>query len=152
MSKPNLGETESPEQNAKAILILRLLLLAAAFGWGISVIAVFAPWSVIVDQCAGLGARELPDDAMLQYWLRMAAGAFSAIGIFFIVLALNPRTHSNFVVLGGLFMVGEGLVLLMHGLLLKLDPLPYYVDVLFCLVIGSGILITWRVALCQKLR
>lgn len=44
--------------------------------------------------------------------------------------------------LGG-FMVVEGLVLLVHGLMLGLGPLPFYVDTAFCLLIGAGILMGW---------
>ena len=43
--------------------------------------------------------------------------------------------------LGGLFMLCEGLVLLVYGLKLGLDPIPFYVDTAFCLSLGIGILI-----------
>jgi hypothetical protein len=76
---------------------------------------------------------------MLDYWLRMAAGVSTAIGLFFFVLALNPKRFAAVIPLAGLFLIAEGLILLVHGLRLGLEPLPFYVDVGFCLATGAGI-------------
>jgi len=120
-------------------LLLRVFLLAAGFGWAISAYGVFSSWDAAVSQLQGLGAAGIPHDPMLDYWLRMAAGAFTGIGVFLLILAVNPRRFASVVPLVGLFLVAEGLVLLVHGLRLGLAPLPFYVDVTFCLLTGIGI-------------
>lgn len=119
--------------------LLRLLLLTAGFGWVISIYGVFAPWPEAVGQLKGLGAGDIPHDPMLDYWLRMAAGAFTAIGVLFLAMALNPKRFGVVIAPAACFLVAEGVVLLVRGLRLGLEPLPFYVDVAFCLFAGIGI-------------
>lgn len=119
--------------------LLRVFLLTAGFGWVISVYGVFAPWPAAVVQLQGLGAGDIPHDPMLDYWLRMAAGAFTGIGLFFFALAWNPRRFAAVIPPAGLSLIAEGLILLIHGLRLGLEPLPFYVDTTFCLFTGVGI-------------
>jgi hypothetical protein len=125
----------------KHILLLRLLLLAGAFGWGISLFGVFMPWAAVTSQLERLGAQKIVGDPMLNYWLRMTSAAFSFIGILFLVCAINPRKHAILVPWLGLFMIVEGLILFAYGLLLNLQLMPFVVDALFCGVIGAGILV-----------
>jgi hypothetical protein len=119
--------------------ILRVLLLTAAFGWGISAFGIFMPWSWVVTQLQGLGAGNIPQDPMLDYWLRMTAGAFTGIGVFFLALAINPKRFSEVIWLAGILLFVEGIVLLVHGLRLRLEVLPFCVDAAFCLITGAGI-------------
>lgn len=120
---------------------MRVLLICGALGWGISVFGVFAPWMSVKEQLTGLGARQISDDPMLIYWLRMTAGAFAAIGVLFLICAIWPERYRKVILLLGGFQVLEGIVLLVHGLTLGLSPLPFYVDTVFCLLIGGGILL-----------
>ena len=54
--------------------ILRLLLLTAGLGWGATVLGVFLPWEFAVEHLETLGGSgPIPNDPMLNYWLRMAA-------------------------------------------------------------------------------
>jgi hypothetical protein len=125
----------------KAATAMRVLLICGALGWGISVFGVFAPWMSVKEQLTGLGARQISDDPMLIYWLRMTAGAFAAIGVLFLICAIWPERYRKVILLLGGFLVLEGIVLLVHGLTLGLSPLPFYVDTVFCLLIGGGILL-----------
>jgi len=120
--------------------LLRLLLFASAFAWAVSALGLVLPWATTVRGLQGLGAGDIPTDPMLDYWLRMTAGAFTGIGIFFFVVAINPRRFSNVVGLAGLLLCLEGIVLLSHGLRLGLPPIPFYADTAFCLIAGAGIL------------
>ena len=122
-----------------SLVLLRIMLLSAAFGWGISAFGIFLSWPVVVDQLTGLGAGQIPNEPMLNYWLRMTAGAFTAIGILFLLLAVNPRKYAVMLPFAGFFMIGEGLILLTYGLILGLDPLPFWVYSGFCLLLGIGI-------------
>ena len=119
--------------------LLRLLLLAAAFAWAVSVVAVVLPWPIAVTALQGLGAGTIPSDPMLDYWLRMAAGAFTGVGIFFLALALWPERFANVIGMASVLMFAEGLVVLVHGFRLGLRPFPFYADTAFCLVVGGGI-------------
>jgi hypothetical protein len=71
--------------------------------------------------------------------MRMTGGAYTGIGIFIFIVALQPCKFANVVGLIGGLSVFEGIVLLAHGLRLGLPPFPFYGDTLFCLFIGAGI-------------
>jgi hypothetical protein len=120
--------------------LLRLFLGFAAFAWGVSVVGVFLSWNAAAQALEGLGARPLAHDPMLDYWLRMASGAFALVGGWYLVLALWPQKfHVAIPWFGGL-MVVEGIILLVHGLRLALPPFPFYCDTLACLVGGGAIM------------
>lgn len=137
------------EQNKKNLKILRLLLFCGGFGFFISIFGVFMPWSSVAEQLEGLGAKNLPADPMLNYWLRMQAGANTFVGVFYFALALNPQKYKNVLPLAGIFLFGEGCVLLIWGLLLHLSLLPFVIDSLFCLVVGIGIWLSSRLFIKQ---
>jgi hypothetical protein len=119
--------------------LLQIFLVFAAFGWGISIFGVFLPWESAVKQLKDLGMGDIPYDAMLDYWLRMTAGAFMAIGIFILIAAINPKRFAATIPLISLFLLCEGLVLFVYGFKLKLGPIPFYADVAFCFLTGIGI-------------
>jgi len=57
---------------------------------------------------------------MLDYWLRMAAGAFTLIGVFYLLLMFQPDKYRVVIPWFGWLMVIEGLILLVHGVRLSL--------------------------------
>ena len=125
---------------AQKLRILRILLLASAFAWGISVFGVVLPWEEAVLALRGLGASSvIPDDPMLDYWLRMAAGAFTGVGLFFLILAIWPKRFAPAIGPAAALMFLEGLVLLVHGLRLHLPLFPFAADTAFCIVAGAGL-------------
>jgi hypothetical protein len=136
-----IGGKADLDKTKRTILLLRILLLAGAFGWGISILGVFMPWHAVVTQLEGLGTQNISSDPMLNYWLRMTSGAFAFIGLLFLICAFNLRKYFILLPLLGFFMIAEGLILLTFGLVLKLNILPFIVDVTFCILIGIGILI-----------
>ncbi len=77
---------------------------------------------------------------MLDYWLRMASGAFALVGCWYLVLMFDPQKFAPAIPWFGALMVVEGFILLFHGLRLSLPPFPFYGDTLACFVGGGGIL------------
>jgi hypothetical protein len=132
------------EKKKRVVAVLRILLIAAGFGWGISIFGVFLPWHVVGDQLKGLGVLTLPDDPMMNYYLRMTSAAFTAIGVLFLLMALNPLKYALILPFAGYFMTLLSVVLIVYGISLKLGPIPFYVDAIFCLLIGLGIIISER--------
>jgi len=129
--------------NRDSVMHLRLLrafLGFAAFAWGISIVGVFLSWSAADEALQGLGAQPIGYDRMLDYWLRMAAGAFALIGGWYLVLMIWPRRFAVAIPWFGALMVLEGLILLFHGIRLSLPPLPFYGDVTACFLGGGGIM------------
>jgi hypothetical protein len=126
--------------------LLRVFLGFAGFAWGISVVGVFLSWSAAADALQGLGAQPIAYDRMLDYWLRMAAGAFALVGCWYLVLMIWPRKfHAAIPWFGGLMLV-EGIILLVHGLRLSLPPFPFYGDTSACFLGGGAILYLSRYA------
>jgi hypothetical protein len=126
--------------------LLRLFLGLAALAWGASIAGVFLSWSAASQALQGLGAEPIAYDRMLDYWLRMAAGAFTLIGCWYLVLTIWPgKFHAAIPWFGGLMLV-EGIILLVHGLRLSLPPFPFYGDTTACFLCGIGILYFSRFA------
>ena len=129
-----------------SLYLLRLFLGFAAFAWGISAVGVFASWPQINDIAQGMGAKPIAYDPMLDYWLRMMAGAFALIGGWYLVLMLWPQNFHAAIPWFGALMLVEGVILLTHGLRLGLGPFPFYGDVSACFLCGAGILFFARAA------
>ena len=122
----------------------RILLAAGAIGWGISILGVLLPWSWMLPMLQSMGATCDFADKHVQYWLRMACGGWSIIGFLFLVALLKPGKYGVLAPLLAWCSIFEGVVLLTHGVLLGLPMFPFAGDVLFCLVVGIGLLCTSR--------
>ena len=126
--------------------LLKLFLGFAAFAWGISVVGVFASWSKATEWLQGLGMRPITYDPMLDYWLRMAAGAFALVGCWYLVLMIWPKKFYAAIPFWGALMIVEGVILLVHGVRLSLPPFPFYGDCSACFLGGAGILVLAKAA------
>jgi len=126
--------------SSRVLIRLRFFLAFAALAWGVSAYGVFASWPAASAALAGLGAKPIPYDPMLDYWLRMASGAFALVGGLYLVLMVWPHRHLNVMPWFGALMLAEGAVLLVHGIRLGLPPFPFYGDTAACFVGGAGIL------------
>ena len=144
ISEQFLGAHFSPQ--IAQVRLLRLLLGFAAIAWGVSVVGVFLSWSSAEQALIGLGAQPIRYDPMLDYWLRMAAGAFTLVGGWYLVLAIWPTKYRNAIPWFGWLMVVEGTILLVHGLRLSLPPFPFYADTAACFLGGGGIVWVARAA------
>ena len=120
----------------------RIFLLAGSVGWGISVLGVFLPWSVMDIVLQNMGAMAPVTDLQIQYWFRMATGAWSIIGFLYLMILLKPQKYNKLIPLLACGTLFEGIVLLIHGLYLNLPIFPFAGDVCFCLIVGSGLLLS----------
>ena len=120
----------------------RIFLLAGAIGWGVSILGVLLPWSVMDIVLQNMGAASPITDLQIQYWFRMATGAWSIIGFLYLIVLLKPQKYDNLIPLLAWGTLFEGIVLLIHGLYLNLPLFPFAGDVGFCLIVGGGLLLT----------
>jgi hypothetical protein len=118
-----------------------MFLLFSAIGWAVCIVGLFASWPQINSIAQGMGAKPIAYDPMLDYWLRMICGAFTLVGVWYLVLALWPRKFAVAIPWFGWLMVVEGIILLVSGLRLGLGPFPFYGDVALSLVCGGGIVL-----------
>jgi hypothetical protein len=126
--------------NSTRLRLLRIVLLFAAFAWGVSAFGVFSTWDSAAQALQGMGAKPIAYDRMLDYWLRMASGAFTLVGVGYLLLAINPRKYALLLPWSGWLMVIEGIVLAGHGFRLGLPPFPFYGDIAACFAGGAAIL------------
>lgn len=61
---------------------------------------------------------------MYDYWLRMASIVFSLVGLLCLLPVINYGKFKVLAPIIGFFMVFEGLVLLAHGLVLRMPAYP----------------------------
>ena len=120
----------------------RIFLLAGAIGWGVSILGVLLPWSVMDIVLQNMGTAAPITDLQIQYWFRMATGAWSIIGFLYLMVLLKPQKYNNLIPLLGWGTLFEGIVLLLHGLYSNLPIFPFAGDVGFCLLVGGGLLLT----------
>ena len=120
----------------------RIFLLTGALGWGISILGVLLPWSVMDVILQNMGATAPVTDLQIQYWFRMATGAWSIIGFLYLMVLLKPQKYNNLIPLLVYGTLLEGIVLLIHGLYLNLPLFPFVGDVGFCLLVGGGLLLS----------
>lgn len=97
-------------------------------------------WPAASQALQGLGAQPIAYDRMLDYWLRMASGAFALVGCWYLILMIWPYKFHNAIPWFGALMLVEGVILLVSGLRLGLPPFPFYGDTAACLLGGGGIL------------
>ena len=105
---------------------------------------IFLPWSLIEPQLLWGGMKQSVSDPQVQYWFRMAMGAWVILGLIFLAAALRPEKYAGLAPLLGLGLLFEGCVLLVQGLALGLPWFPFCCDVAFCLVVGVGLLVGRR--------
>jgi hypothetical protein len=141
ISKLNLKKLERVNKMYRRLL--KLILLVATFGWGISILCVLSPWTLAVAGLHGLGAESIPNDPMLNYWMRMAGGGFFIIGVIFATILVAPKKYAILIPLMAYLSIIEGIILLISGLLIGLPPFPFWGDTTFCLGVGIGLLVIY---------
>ncbi len=120
--------------------LLRLLLLGAGLGWGLTIIGVFLPWDWATEHLEKFGGSgTIPNDVMLNYWMRMASGAFGFVGAFFLLAAWRPVVYKCIIPVLAYGSILEGAILLFYGLKFELPIFPFGPDVAIALIPGIGI-------------
>ena len=125
--------------------ILRIFLIYSSIGWVVCLAGLFISnkfAAELMGWFGGVSADGIMEVPIYAYWFRMASTVFGLIGVGYLLLALKPAKYANVIPIAGWFMVVEGLILLVHGMILGLPITPWLGDVGFCLVGGSGILLT----------
>ena len=107
----------------------------------LSVVGVVAPLKNIQWFMGLFGIESLPDSPLFLYMLRLICATWAGIGIFFIILALNPLSYGVLVPLSALFLILVGAVCGVTGFITKMPFKWYASDLLSCVILGLLILI-----------
>jgi len=119
---------------------LKAALWIAAIGCLTAVPFIFSPWTAIESIGSYFGITSLPNTPIAIYFFKVAFGVFGLIGVFFIILALNPWNYGSMLYLGAFGLILFGLLALILGVSISLPPIVYLGDGLSGLILGIVIL------------
>ena len=122
---------------------LKICLWIAGIGCLLSVIGVFLPISVIESIAKFFGIESFPDSPQFMYAVRLMSATYAAVGVFFVILALDPMKYGVMVPFSGVGAVFVGVVCAIAGLLAAMPLWWFLGDSLSCLVLGVLILVFW---------
>ena len=125
---------------------LKICLWIAGVGCLLSVFGMFLPMSVFESIAKFFGIELLPDSPLLVYAVRLMSATYAAVGVFFIILALQPMKYGIMVPFSGVGAVFVGVVCAIAGLLTAMPLWGFLGDSLSCLVLGVLILVFWQQA------
>ena len=125
---------------------LKICLWIAGVGSLLTVFGMFLPISTLGSIVKAFGGEAIPDLPQCAYAIRVVSAAFVGVGIFYVILALNPMNYGVMVPFSGLFTTIMGIICLITGIAVGMPILWFLSDSLFCLVLGILILVFWRLA------
>ncbi len=125
---------------------LKICLWIAGVGCLLSVFGIFLPMPVFESIAKFFGIELLPDSPLLVYAVRLMSATYAAVGVFFIILALDPMKYGVMVPFSGLGAVFVGVVCAIAGLSTAMPLWWFLGDSLSCLVLGVLILVYWQQA------
>jgi hypothetical protein len=125
---------------------LKICLWATGILCLLCVFGMFLPISTLESFTKLFGIESLTGPPPVTYAIRVTSAMCVGIGVFFIILALDPMKYGVMVLFSGIASVFVGLVCAITGLAVKM-PLPWFLgDTLSCLVPGVLILLFQRQA------
>lgn len=125
---------------------LKICLWIAGIGCLLSVLGIFLPVSAWESITKFFGIESFPDSPQFMYAVRLMSATYAAVGVFFVILALDPMKYGVMVPFSGLGAVLIGVVCAIVGLL-EAIPLWWLMgDSLSCVVVGVLIFVFWQQA------
>ncbi|MHC4574954.1 MAG: hypothetical protein ACYS76_12630 [Planctomycetota bacterium] len=123
---------------------LKICLWAAGVLCLLSVVGMFLPVGAVESFAKAFGVQTLPDSPLIMYAIRTISATFIGIGVFFIILALDPMKYGVLVPFSGIIAVFIGAVCAISGPIVGMPTIWYLGDALSCLALGLLILVLWR--------
>lgn len=113
----------------------------------VSVVGVFLPISAWESVAKVFGVDlVLPDSPMSEYMIRLMCVTYAGIGVYFIILALDPRKYGVLIPFSGIAAIALGLICWITGLAVGMPIAWFLGDALSALVLGVLIVVFWRLA------
>ena len=122
---------------------LKICLWVVGVLYSLALVGLFMKSSTIESVATTFGSPAFPDAPLFAYTLRVMLGVYSAIGLFHVILALNPMKYGALVPFAGLAAILVGAICLVWGVKVRLSALVYLADFLFCELFGALIVVFW---------
>jgi hypothetical protein len=110
----------------------------------LGVVGLFLPVSACESFAGFFGIETLPDSPLIMYAIRTVSAMSIGIGVFFVILALNPVKYGVLVPFSGIAAVFVGVVCFITGLAVGMPAQWFLGDFLSCAVLGVLILVFWQ--------
>ena len=120
---------------------LKIILWIAAIFCLLGFVMAALPWNVVTAFCDMAGIQVPVTLALTVAMYRICCAIFGIIGIFFIILALNPLKYGAMLLLAAYGLVGYGILYLIAGTRYGFPIWTYSGDVIFGVVAGVLLLI-----------
>ena len=125
---------------------LKICLWIAGIVCLLSLFAMLLPVSSLESIGKLYGIESFADSPQFIYAIRVGLGTYAAVGLFFVILALDPLKYGVMVPFSALAAVFIGVLCAIAGVLTKVAFWWFMGDFLSCLVFGILILVFWRQA------
>ena len=125
---------------------LKICLWIAGILCLLSVVGMFLPVSSLDSISKAFGAESFPDSPLVLYLVRVMLATYAGVGVFFIILALDPMKYGILVPFSGIAAVVFGLICAITGLVVGMPVMWFLGDFLSCAVLGVLIIVFWQKA------
>ena len=122
-----------------SLWVAGVLCLLSIFGMFLSISTLES-----IAKYFGIESPNLPDLPLVQYAVRVMSATYVAVGVYLVILALNPVKYGIMVPFTGLASVFLGVACAITGLIVGIPILWFLGDSLSCLVLGVLILVFWQ--------
>ena len=123
---------------------LKICLWIAGVGCLLGVFGMFLPVSAWESIAGFFGVESPPGSPLAMYVVRVMSATYVGVGVFFVILALNPAKYGVMVPFSGLAALFLGLVCGITGLAVGMPALWFLGDSLSCVVLGVLIVVLWQ--------
>jgi hypothetical protein len=110
----------------------------------LAVLGLVLPFSKFQALARMVTDEPLPDVPAFVYAMRVTSATYVAIGIFFLILARDPRRYAAMVPLAGWGAVFVGVTCGLSGLLMHMPAGWFLGDSLVCSLFGALVLVLWQ--------
>ncbi|UCD51199.1 MAG: hypothetical protein JSW27_00935 [Phycisphaerales bacterium] len=123
---------------------LKICLWIAGIGCLASVVGLVLPLSAWEGITKAFGIDSLPNAPEFMYAARLLSATFAVVGVFLIILALDPLRYGVMVPFAGVSAICLAVVCGVAGAVAAIPTWWYLGDALGCLVLGVLILLFWQ--------
>ena len=122
---------------------LKICLWIAGILCLLSVFGMFLPISAweSIAKYFGIESLHLPDSPLVEYAVRLMSATYVVVGVYLVILALNPVKYGVIVPFTGIAAVFLGAVCAITGLAVGMPVLWFLGDSIPCVVLGILIII-----------
>ena len=127
---------------------LKTCLWIAGIACLLSVFGMFLPVSAweSVATYFGIESLHILDSPLGEYVVRLISATYVAVGVYLVILALNPMKYGVMIPFTGLAAVFLGAVCAITGLVVGMSVLWFLGDSVFCAIFGVLVLAFWQQA------